>query len=132
MKQVPEELSHSTYCIPCFDEKVAAPLAAYNESLAQARNIMIFDKTQGKETRFIRRKERPVKVQNCLEENEVMMRLAFLAVEMGYNGVVDVKITSEKVRMGTYQTLTWSGTGVPTEIDQRKLMKDRALWQNPN
>lgn len=132
MKEIPEELTHSTYCIPCFDEKVAAPLAAYNESLAQAKSILIFDKTQGKETRFIKRKERPVKVMNCLDEEEAMMRLAFLAVEMGYNGVVDVNITSEKVRVGGYQTLKWSGTGIPTEIEERKLMKDRALWQNPN
>ncbi len=62
------ELKHGTYCRPCFDEKVATELFKYEETLEVAKNIDVFFKTQGKETRLVRRKEKPVQVSGSLIE----------------------------------------------------------------
>jgi hypothetical protein len=48
------------------------------------------------------------------------MRLAFLAAENNFNALVDVVVTSEKVRNEGYQTTKWKGTGVPVPLDESK------------
>ena len=93
---------------------------------------MIFTKSQGKETRFIKRLEEPFDFKNYPDHDEIQMRMAFKAVQMDYNAVVDVDIFSEKVRIGAYQTQTWSGTGIPVFVDDKKLIKDRSFSSQPN
>lgn len=132
MAKVPAEISHTTYCPNCFDNTVAPALAQYNELMEQAKEVLIFSKSQTKETRLIPRKELPLKVVDCKDHDETILRLAFFAAQAGYNGLVDVHVTSEKVKNGSYQTLKWSGSGIPTYIDEKKLPKDRSFWQNPN
>jgi hypothetical protein len=100
--------------------------------MEKARNILVFMKKQGKETRLIRRLEDPVRVLNCPDHDQTLMRLAFFAAQKNYNAIIDVDLVCEKVRTGSYQTLKWSGTGIPAHVDDDKLLKDRSLWQNPN
>ncbi|MFN3455556.1 MAG: hypothetical protein ACK41T_11405, partial [Pseudobdellovibrio sp.] len=56
------ELNHNHYCNVCFDQHIQSALDNYETTLARAREILVFDKTQGKETRFIRRMEKPLVV----------------------------------------------------------------------
>jgi hypothetical protein len=126
------ELSHNTYCTVCFDQHVTPALSHYEEVLAKAQDILVFDISQGKETRFVKRLEKPVMIPQGLDEQEITMRLAFIAAEKNYNAIVDVDIKAVKVRDGSYQTMAYSGKGVPTNVNDRKLMKDRSLWTDPN
>lgn len=127
LTKVPEALVHGTYCHPCFEANVASEVAAYNEMMEQAKNIHFFEKDQGKETRFFSRKEKPLIIENCPDREETLLRLAFTTAQMGYNCLLDVDVSSKKVRNGTYQTLTWSGYGVPTTVgEQRLARKERA------
>lgn len=64
----------------------------------------------------MKRIEDPVVVNNCPDELETMMRLAFHAAEAGFNGLIDVEIINTKVRDGAYQTTTWSGSGIPANV----------------
>lgn len=121
MDHVPAELSHGVYCTPCFDAKVAPELLTYNELMERAKEIHVFEKDQGKETRFFRRMEKAYKVDHCADREEALLRLAFFAAQRGFNTLVDVHITSTKVRNGTYQTQVWQGTGVPTTVDEARL-----------
>ncbi|MFN7729950.1 MAG: hypothetical protein ACK5P7_12400 [Bdellovibrio sp.] len=132
LAKVPSLLSHSTYCPSCYDQNVAAPLQDYNQAMAQAKDILVFEKKQGKETRLIKRLEEPVTVTDCPDPAETVLRLAFFAVKAGYNAIVDVQVKHEKVKNGSYQTMRWSGTGVPAYVNEAKLAKDRSAWQNPN
>lgn len=120
LKTVPPELSHTTYCAPCFDATVAPELESYADAMERAKDIFIFYKTEGKETRLIKRKEEPYVIAECLDKNETLLRLAFFAVKDHFNALVDVEIKSEKVRSGSYQTLKWSGSAVPFQVDERK------------
>lgn len=129
---IPEELKHTTYCPDCFNQTVFPQMAEYDQLIEKSKNVLVYEKNQGKETRLMRRVTAPVKVTDCTDRNETLLRLAFLAAKAGYNGIIDVDIKSEKVRLGAYQTTKFSGSGVPANINPDRVVKDRSLWQNPN
>lgn len=116
LRPCPVELTHEIYCNPCFIETVSAPLADYRETFEKAKDINVFLKAQSKETRLIRRKQEAIVVENCLDEQETLLRLAFGAAKAGFNGLIDVELIQKKVRDGTYQTSSWSGSGIPANL----------------
>ncbi len=132
MTHKPVEISHNYYCNVCFDNNVVTALSTYEEIAERAKNLSVFDSSQGKETRFIRRIEKPIKIESGSDEQEVTMRLAYMAAERNFNAIVDMNIKAVKVRDGAYQTMAYTGTAVPANVDPRKLMKDRSLWTDPN
>lgn len=67
------------------------------------------------------RKEAPIKIDNCDDREETLLRLAFVAAQKNFDGLVDVELASKKVRDGSYQTHKWSGSAVPTHIESKKL-----------
>lgn len=119
LAKVPEILSHAIYCGPCYDTHVAPELEIYNNLLERAKDVTVFFKTQGKETRLMKRSEKAFRVENCPDRDETLMRLAFLAAQGNFNTLIDVDLTSEKVRVGGYQNLKWQGTGIPTNAKSR-------------
>jgi hypothetical protein len=120
LEKVPADLSHTVYCRGCFEAKVAEPLENYNQAVEKAKNISIYLKDQSKESRLLKRKELPVRVTSCADREELILRLAFLAVQANYNGLVDVDIVGKKIRNGAYQTQEWSGSAIPTHIPDRR------------
>jgi hypothetical protein len=116
LKQVPEFLLHEVYCGPCFDEKVQPEVDKYNQIMEAAKNILVFSKTQGKETRLMSRKEPIVKVTDCADENEATLKLAFFAAQAHFNAIIDVDITFRKIKNGSYQYLLWNGEARPTNV----------------
>jgi hypothetical protein len=132
LPKIPKDLSHTTYCHSCYEAKVAPAVAKYDEDMEKAKHIIVFYSKQGKETRMFSRKELPFHVTECWDYDETLMRLAFLAVQAGYNAIIDVDLVSEKVRINNRQSLKWRGSAVPTNVDESKLPRDRSLWQNPN
>lgn len=132
LAEVPPALSHSAYCGSCFSVHVAEPMAVYEADVERAKDINVFMKNQGKETRLIKRTEKPVRVADCPDHDEALLRLAFFAAQKGYNSIVDVDLKPEKVRLGAYQTTVWSGTGIPAHVESHRLVRDRSIWQNPN
>lgn len=132
LPDAPSELKHSVYCGPCFDQNVADLWNDYQQTMEKAKNILVYLSNQGKETRLIKRKEKPVKVVDCRDHDEALMRLAFQAVRAGYNCLVDVNLESTKVKIDGYQTQIWNGSGVPVNVTERHRVSDRSIWHNPN
>ena len=132
LAKVPQDLSHTAYCETCFTQKVSPELIKYNEMMEQAKNIMVFMKAQFKETRLIKRLEDPINVVGCADYDETLLRLAFQAAQLNYNGIIDVDITSKKIRTGKYQTSIFSGTAIPANVREDKLIKDKSNWSSPN
>lgn len=120
---IPPELSHRTYCGPCFTRTVAPAMADYDRTMARARNVFVFDKGQGELTRLLKRAEKPVRVVDCADREETLLRLAFAAVRRGCNTLIDVDVSSRKVRHHGYQTSAWQGTGVPIALDAAALAR---------
>lgn len=132
LNKVPAILKHQVYCHQCYLQHVEGEVAKYNATLEAAKNINIFLKKQGKETRLISRKEPLMKVENCADEEEVLMRLAFMAVQQGFNSVIDVEPSSVKVQTGRYQTSNWSGVGRAAMFTEKQVILDRSIWSQPN
>lgn len=120
MTKVPELLSHGAYCTPCFDFKVMPEVEVYDADVRAARNIAVFFKDQSKETRLLKRTEKAFKVVDCEDREETLLRLAYFAVQAKFNAIIDVEITSKKVRTGAYQTHLWTGTAIPTNYTPRR------------
>ncbi len=120
------------FCPTCFQTEVLAEIQKYDDLVEQARQIHVFMKKQTKETRLIPRIEKPVKVVDCKDEEEVMMRLAIMAVQKNKNCLVDMDIVGKKVKDGSYSTHIFSGSAIPAEFNDKRIVRDRSLWQNPN
>lgn len=120
LKVVPEELTKGIYCVSCYDEKIAPEIDAYTMNMEQAKDVFIFYKEQGKETRLMKRAEAPYKIVDCADRDEAILRMAFWAVMSGFNAVIDIELHSDKKKDGSYSLLTWRATGVPTTVDAVK------------
>lgn len=132
LKKTPEMLSYTTYCNSCHDQNILPEITKYNEMLETAKNILVFMKAQFKETRLIKRLADPIHVTECADYDETLLRLAFQAVELNYNGIIDVDIISKKIKVGKYQTTVFSGTAIPANVREDKLIKDKSNWSSPN
>ncbi len=119
LKKIPAELSHNCYCSNCFDEKVAAPLDAYNATMALAKEVIVFSKDQTKQTAHLRRQEEALVVEDCEDSEETMVRLAFFAAEKHFNCLLDVQITNRKIIVGSHKKTVFRGTAIPTTIDPK-------------
>ncbi len=98
--------------------------------MARARDVNVFYKSQGKESRFIRRTEKPIKVEGIPDRDEAILQLAVLAARAGFNTLLDVQLSTEKVQNGKWHSSIWSGTAIPASVDQAAL--DRRFINNPN
>ncbi|MBI2712473.1 MAG: hypothetical protein HYX41_06420 [Bdellovibrio sp.] len=121
LKTVPPELAHTYYCGPCYTAKVAAPLETYLSTLENARSVYVFFKTQRKAVPLIRKSKEVVRVDQCDDRDELVLRLAFFAAEKGYNAIVDTDLVATKVRNHAHHTSTWRGTAVPAQVDGVKV-----------
>ena len=123
LKKIPAELSHTTYCGPCYFSKIDPELKLYEQTIEKAKNVAIFYKDQGKETRRMARSTETFSVKKCPDRNEAIMRLAFFAAQAGFNTLVDVDLQSEKIREGSYQHLIWHAEAVPVLLSDEKLKR---------
>ena len=105
----------------CYNQGVGEKLHFYSETLAKAKNVDIFSKSQSKESRNIKRVESPIQVHECLDQEEALMKLAFIAAEKGFRTLVDVELRSKKVGAGkAYKKLIWLGSGIPANPKVKK------------
>ncbi len=117
LPKIPTELTFSSYCVNCFDDKVSVPLADYEALMEKAKNVMMFTKDQTKMTGHLKRKEDPISIQDCEDEEEVILRLAFLAAKEGFNCILDVNIKSRKIISGSHKKTIFSATAIPITIE---------------
>jgi hypothetical protein len=129
---IPPKMEHtSAFCTQCYATDVLPAIEDYQGIVELAKNIRVFDKTQTKETRLIKRLEDPVTVEHCVDAKEATMKMAYIAAKRNFNSIVDVEIKTFKIRNGTYQTSDCTGVCVPVNVSDDKLIKDRS-FTDPN
>lgn len=121
LRSLPDELSHTHYCVTCHSTKVEPALESYNEMMERAREVFIFFGTQKKAPPVVKKAKERLSVEDCPDRDETILRLAFHAAELGFNGLVDVEVASRKVRHAGWQKSAWQGSGVPAQIDESRL-----------
>jgi hypothetical protein len=123
LEQIPAYYEHGAFCQTCFDQKIAPELNEYNELVEKARNIDLFYKTQSKESRFVRRSEKAIKVRDCADKDTAVLKLAFLAAKGGFNILVDVETEFDKIRMHGWQSSKCHGMAVPAHVEPSQLQR---------
>lgn len=114
-KTIPEDLRHAVYCGACHQEKVSPALEAYSETIERSKDVSIFYK-QDKYIPLIRKGKFQINVKGCKDKKETLLRMAFFAVEEGYNAVIEVDLVATKIKINGYQTHHWSGSGFPADV----------------
>jgi hypothetical protein len=122
--RVAPELRHSRYCPACFDAHVAPAQESYEATLALAREAFIFQGNQRHPLPIQRRHKQRLRVEDQRDRDEAILMLAFQAVELGYNAVLEAEVRAEKVRNQGYQTSRWSGSGEPALVDRARLERE--------
>src|SRR6185437_16020019 len=112
----PPELLHSYYCGACHDEHVIPFQERYQETLEQAKQVNIIYKGSKSTIRVLRKATQAIQVANIRDRDEAILRLAYQAALLGFNAVIEVEVTSQKLRNEGWQKSAWSGHGVPAEI----------------
>ena len=125
-REKPPEGLHRSYCQACYDAKIAPDLAAYEQELARAKEIFVFHKKHGY-LRILRRSKQRLSIRDCKDREDVVLRLAFIAAQLGYNSLIEVELIAEKVRISGYQTSNWTGTGVPADVEPEKEGRNRLI-----
>jgi uncharacterized protein YbjQ (UPF0145 family) len=123
LKSIPETLQKDAYCHSCYEANVQQELQSYEETMQKARGVFVYNKEQGKETRLMKRSLPQIKIKDCADKEDALLRLAFLAVQANCNAIIDVEVKSEKVREHAYQTLKWHATATPTNVEHNRFNK---------
>jgi uncharacterized protein YbjQ (UPF0145 family) len=118
---LPEELKHTYYCPLCYDQHVEPFKAQYEATMQEAKQINIIYKGSKSSIRVLRKAEKPLNIENSPDRDEAILRLAFHAAKNGYNAVIDVEVSSQKVRNEGYQKMAWLGRGTPAVIKSHEL-----------
>lgn len=111
---LPENVRDKAFCPNCYDEHINEQLKEFLKTMELAKNVNVYEKDQGAETRFMRRIQKPIKILECDDRKETLLRLAYLAAKQGFDTIVDVELVSKKVKQGgSYKKIVWSGSAVP-------------------
>ena len=81
LEKWPSGIKVGVHCFACFEAHVRADGDAYNEKVEQAKNVNVFYATQSKESRVGVRVGRPIEDKDCADLDEVVLRLAYKALE---------------------------------------------------
>lgn len=115
------ELKHSYYCASCHADQVEPELESYREILARAKEVFFFFETRKNPIQVMRKSSEAVQVTDCVDRDETILRLGFMAASQGFNAIVDAVVTDEKVRNHGYQKTRWRGRGWPATVDAARL-----------
>jgi len=120
---VPENLSLKQYCPNCHDQTIVPALDEYNAILERAREVHIFFTADPSPPRLLKRSKREIKIEDCADRDETILRLGFCAAQLKFNAVIYVSVTAKQIRNHAHQKSSWTGTGLPGLIDEEKLLR---------
>jgi hypothetical protein len=121
MKEIPESLSHIRYCNSCYSNEVESALSEYEAILERAKRVFVFFKTRKKGIPILKKEKHREIIEACPDRDETILRLAFISASRGMNAIVDVEVESKKIRNEAYQTSSWSGSGIPAQVDESRI-----------
>jgi len=82
LELVPEELKLIHYCPDCFDVQIVPAQTKYEETMERAKKINIFFILDKNLPRLLKKANNPIRIQNCKDRDETILRLGFKAAEL--------------------------------------------------
>ncbi len=120
---IPKDLATGTYCVNCYESCASEFIQEYEATMETAREVHIFFRGQGQERRalFLKKREAPLKVENCVDEEAVIMKLAYMAAKNDFNALIETVVDSVKIHDGSYTLLKWHGSAIPCKGEPSRL-----------
>jgi len=107
----------------CFQDRVLPAQKSYLEKMEAAKGVYVFFKKH--HIPLVKRSKNLVSVKDCPDKEEALLRLAFQAVEQGFNALIEANLVSKKVFVNAYQSLNWNASAYPAEIRAESLEENR-------
>lgn len=127
MTPKPENLSKSAYCPRCHGDIVEPALATYGETLERAKQVGYWSRTYRGQVPVLKKGREKIEVSGGRDRDDVLIRLGYMATELGFNGLIQGELKSRKIRDHGYQKMEWSGHALPCIVDMEKV--EREEWQ---
>jgi hypothetical protein len=121
MSVIPEHLKLYLYCARCFHDRILPEQTRYEELMEQAKEVYFLSKAYRGNVRILKRHTKRVSVDDCDDRRECILRLAFKAVELGFNAIIQAEIESEKTHVNHRQSTLWRGSALPADVDGERL-----------
>ena len=121
--ELEDELKHERYCSSCYANTVEPAQQAYLETMEKARDVLVFFNTQKARLPVTSKELDLVKIPECLDRDEAILRMAFQAAQLGHNALVETEVVCKKVRNEGYQKMIWQGEGRPATVDEVRLQR---------
>ena len=117
----PPWAAQGVFCADCFETLVEPEVAKYDEVMARSESVKVMYDTFHGYIPCIKKAKRSTEVENDdLGRGIAIQRLKFLAAWEGYDSVIELKTTGEKVRNHGWETKSWSASGVFANVDYKK------------
>jgi hypothetical protein len=114
---------HGIFCHDCYESLVAPELERYDEVMARSETVRIIWDTFHGYIPCIKKAKFPTTVENAdLGRGIALQRLKFLAAWEGYDSVIDVSATGDKVRNHGWETKSWAAKGTFAIVDYKRFV----------
>ena len=123
-QDLPEEAKHNYYCPNCYDEHITPLAQEYEAQMALAKDVFVFFVTGKRAVPTLKKSLTRVEVKECVDRDETILRLAFAAVRMGYNAIINTEVKSVKSRNHSYQKSIWEGEALPVSVDGERMQRE--------
>lgn len=107
------------YCSSCYTTTIVPRLDVYNEIVERAKEVSVFSTEKSQESRLIKRTDVKLKIDECEDKEDLIMKLAYMAAKAGYNSIVDMDLVYTKTRDGSFKLANWSGTATAANLNSR-------------
>ncbi len=127
LKKIPVELNHTCYCIHCWDAKVVPALADYELMAEKARNVYFLTEDYRGYVRVLRKHTKRVDIEDCDDRREIILKMAYMAAELGFNAIIQSRVESASVYINSYHSSRWKASALPAIIDGEQLERSSLL-----
>ena len=113
-EKVSTDLTQGHYCHACFESHLKPEIEKYQQTLEKAHAVYIFFESKPTPRTLLKKANKGISVNKCLDKDQTFLRLGFLAAEKGYNAVTNASVER------TLPRKLWKGKGIPALIDAKK------------
>ena len=112
---------HHLSCPDCYEQKFIPLEENFDEDMQTAKDSPVWPKTYRGKIPMLNRSQKQFSIQDCADKKLAVLKLAFQAIEGGFNALLEVDVKYTKVRDHGYQKMLYSGTALGAMVDHSKL-----------
>jgi len=118
LEKKPIALTHAAYCADCFEQKIRPELVKYETFEKLAKDVYFQSVKFRGYPHILSKYSKTISIAKCADRRQLILMLAYKAVELGYNAIVSADIRSKRIYTDSgYGHYDWSGSAIPANIN---------------